>query len=287
MWQTWTAGEAPKAFAVSIDETKALEPQRHLERVAYDACPLCAGTRIPPILEADCTKHKIYRPELPPTVIWHECGDCGHVFTSGYFGDEALKVLFEKTHDNQTVGHEMESQRVVSAKMVARVARYISAGDWLDVGFGNGSLLFTAEEWGFRPVGIDLRKQNVEMLHMLGYEAHCAGIETLTDDGRFSVISMADVLEHMPFPKQGLREARRLLKPGGVMFLSMPNMDNMAWRLLHANQVNPYWGEIEHYHNFSRKRLYALLTEHGFRAEEYQISERYRLGMEVIARRED
>jgi len=54
----------------------------------------------------------------------------------------------------------------------------------------------------------------------------------------------------------------------------MPNMDNMVW-LLHANGVNPYWG-----HNFSRKRLCALLQNHGFKPAEYHISKRYRLCME-------
>jgi protein O-GlcNAc transferase len=63
----------------------------------------------------------------------------------------------------------------------------------------------------------------------------------------------------------------------------MPNMDNVVWRRLHANWVNPYWGEIEHYHNFSRKRLHALLQQHGFKLAEYHIGKRYRLCMEVIA----
>ncbi len=63
----------------------------------------------------------------------------------------------------------------------------------------------------------------------------------------------------------------------------MPNMDNMVWRLLHANGVNPYWGELEHFHNFSRKRLYALLEEHGFVPLAYYVSERYRVCMEVVA----
>ena len=95
---------------------------------------------------------------------------------------------------------------------------------------------------------------------------------------------MADVLEHMPFPKAGLAAAHRLLRQGGVLFLSMPNMENMVWRLLHANKVNPYWGEIEHYHNFSRKRLYAPSARARISAPvEYHVSERYRVCMEVIA----
>jgi len=97
---------------------------------------------------------------------------------------------------------------------------------------------------------------------------------------------MADVLEHMPFPKAGLTAAHRLLRPDGVLFLSMPNMDNMVWRRLHANGVSPYWGEIEHYHNFPRKRLYALLQQHGFRPVEYSVSERDRVCREVTAVKE-
>jgi len=63
----------------------------------------------------------------------------------------------------------------------------------------------------------------------------------------------------------------------------MPDMDDLVWRLLQANGANPYWGGIEHYHNFSRKRLFALLQHHGFTPVEYHISERYRLCMEMIA----
>ena len=63
----------------------------------------------------------------------------------------------------------------------------------------------------------------------------------------------------------------------------MPNMDDMVSLLLHANGINPYWGGIEHYHNSSRKRLYALLQHHGFKPAEYHIRERYRVHLEVIA----
>ena len=97
---------------------------------------------------------------------------------------------------------------------------------------------------------------------------------------------MADVLEHIPFPKVALVAAHKLVAQNGVLFFSMPNMDSMVWRLLHANGVNPYWGEIEHYHNFSRRRLYALLKSHSFRPAEYSVSERYRVCMEVIAIKE-
>ena len=96
----------------------------------------------------------------------------------------------------------------------------------------------------------DRREANVRALKQLGYEAHCLPIEEPDHNARYSVVSTADVLEHMQFRKTGLAAAHRLLRRDGVLFLSMPHMNNMVWRLLHANGVNPYWGKIEHTHNF-------------------------------------
>ncbi len=252
-------------------------------RIAYETCPLCGSEDFKHFKSADCSQHPCYSPILPPTMNWNRCNACGHVFTEGYFTDEAAAVVFSKTVPHQTAGHNVEVNRIVSARIIERVASHMPSGDWLDVGFGNASLLFTAGEWGFHPVGLDMRKDNVAQLQKLGYEAHCTPIEELDSSGRFSVISMADVLEHIPMPKGALAAAHRLLRPGGVLFLSMPNSETIVWRVLDASGTNPYWPEIEHYHNFSRARLYALLEDTGFSPRAYSVSERYRTCMEVIA----
>jgi hypothetical protein len=67
----------------------------------------------------------------------------------------------------------------------------------------------------------------------------------------------------------------------------MPEKDTATWRELERELRNPYLAEIEHYHNFSRERLYALLGETGFEPAWYGVSERYVCGMAVIARRVD
>ena len=215
---------------------------------------------------------------------WSKCDDCSHFFTEGYFTPAALDLVFRGTNPGQVVGYELEKQRPISARMVKSVIRHrANGGDWLDVGFGNGSLVFTADEFGFRAVGVDLRTGNVEALIKCGFEAYCTPIEALDQPSRYAVISMADVLEHMPFPKIGLRAAHDLLQPDGVLFLSMPNSESIIWRALDGERANPYWGELEHYHNFGRARLYKLLAESGFRPVSYDISERYRACMEVLA----
>ncbi len=227
----------------------------------------------------------MYKPPLSPVINWCRCNDCGHVFTEGYFSEEALAIVFSETQENQLVGYDMESQRVVSSHIVEKVLTYADRGHWLDVGFGNASLLFTAAEYGFTPVGIDLRRANVEVLNSLGIEAHCIDLLEYQPQNNFSVVSMADVLEHMAYPTQILAKVHQLIEDNGVLFLSMPNADSWMWRALNEDGSNPYWGEIEHYHNFGRDRLYALLRKFGFEPVRYGISERYRACMEVVAKK--
>jgi SAM-dependent methyltransferase len=256
-------------------------------RIAYGACPLCDGTRLAEERIGYCGRHALYRPGLPETQRWLRCADCGHVFTDGYFTAEALAVIFGGTLDVQLPGVDVEATRPIAARMVEYVESLtrVPGGAWLDVGFGNGALMTTAAEFGWRVVGLDARASTVESMRNLGYDALCSDFTDYHPPERFDVITMADVLEHMPFPRPALARAWDLLEDHGTLFLSMPNSDCFAWKWLSAHDLNPYWGEIEHYHNFGRARLYELLAEHGFNPLRYRISERYRACMEVLARK--
>jgi len=269
-----------------------------LERIAYPACPLCEARSIEELARYDCSKHPLYRPPLPATMRWCRCSGCRHVFTDGYFGKEALDVLLANAPAHQQPGDaNADSARNLWARVIERVAAMAPGapqrgletgarpGRWLDVGFGDGSLLLTAQEWGFETLGIDLRQENVLKLEALGVAARRAALEELDEPGAFEVVSMADVLEHMPFPRPALEHAHRLLGVRGLVYISMPNADTASWRALDRERKNPYWIEIEHYHNFTRERLQALLRQSGFQPVWYGVSNRYLCGMEVIARR--
>jgi protein O-GlcNAc transferase len=255
-------------------------------RVPFQACPLCGGEDALEIRVADCRSHPMYHPGLPGQMHWVKCDGCAHVFTDGYFDAAGLELLFGKVHEGQTPGFDVARARGVAARIVSEVSRFRGGdgGHWLDVGFGDGSLMTTADEFGYDVVGLDLRHDSVAKMRELGFDAHAVDLAEFTPAQTFDVISMADVLEHMPFPKLALERARKLLAPGGALFVSMPNLDAFAWRDLDTRGANPYWAEIEHLHNFGRKRLYALLEEMGFTPRRYGISERYIACMEVLAR---
>ncbi len=220
---------------------------------------------------------------IDPVINWMKCKICAHIFTDGYFNDDINKRIFSSTNDNQQLGHDIEKNRHISARMIERVLPYQSSGVWMDIGIGNGSLIFTAEEFGFDVIGFDLRQSSVDTLRKLGYKGYCADFQEFDQPESCSVISMADVLEHMPFPVPSIRHMCALLKKGGVALITLPNTENMLWRLLDLQKSNPYWGELEHYHNFSRTRIFDLLDTNGLRPLSYGVSERYRIGMEVVA----
>jgi SAM-dependent methyltransferase len=263
----------------------ATEPSDANARIAYDACPLCSHEDAEEIGVSSCASHPLYHPDLPAQMRWIRCDACGHVFTDGYWSDAAQAILFRNAHPFQLPGSDTVAGRSVAAKIVEDVslARGQWTGRWLEVGFGNGALLTTAAEFGYDVVGLDMRPEGVRRMRDLGFDARCTSITELEARDAFDVISMADVLEHMRFPKLALGRARELLSPGGALFLSMPNMDSFAWQQLEREARNPYWGELEHFHNFGRRRLYALLDEMGFSPYRYGISQRYLACMEVIA----
>ncbi len=268
----------------------AKEERMELKTIFLD-CPLCHSTRSQELGTADCSRHPMYSPPLPARLTWKRCLDCGHIHTADYFTPAGLAVLFGKAHTGQVAGGDFDQQRFQWSPVVQQVidalpdSRMVYSGElaWLDVGCGNGALLFTAAEFGFRARGLDARGQTVAAIRQLGYEVHEGDFMSVTMQGRVDVISMADLLEHLPDPRAALKRAHGLLSPGGAIFISCPNLDCVTWKFLDGRQANPYWCELEHYHNFSRASLTRLLEEEGFAPTSYAVSSRYNACMQVVA----
>jgi SAM-dependent methyltransferase len=270
---------------------------------AFEHCPLCHApvAQAAPCATGDCSAHPLYRPELPRVLHWLQCADCGHVFTADRWTEAGEALVFGAAHAYQLPAPQQAEQlRNLWAWPVHRVgerlcetrgraALYGAPGAarprWLDVGFGAGGLVMTAQEFGFAAIGVDVRAPAVRLLADFGYRALCAKFEDLALEERVAVLSLCDVLEHLADPVAGLAKAHALLEDDGLLYVSCPNSDTATWRQWEQARSNPYWGELEHYHNFSRDRLVALLRRAGFDTIDYYVSARYYSCMELIARR--
>lgn len=268
-----------------VPAPSAPPPQAVNGRIPYQACPLCSHGDIPVVQQADIGSHPAFKPVIAPTMIWCRCAGCGHVFAQGYLAPETEQAFFDAADSTRKVGFDLERQRALAARTVSRVSRHKAAGRWLDAEAGTAALMFTAEEWGFQVAGLDRDPANVQTLRQLGYRADQLSLEELEGAGLFDVISMMGVLETAPFPRPVLAAAARLLNPGGLLVLSATNAEAMLWRILNVTTGNPFWADITRAHHFGRARLAALLAELGLQVVEYDVSDRIRVGMEIIARK--
>jgi 2-polyprenyl-3-methyl-5-hydroxy-6-metoxy-1,4-benzoquinol methylase len=158
---------------------------------------------------------------------------------------------------------------------------------WLDVGCGDGALVMTAGDYGFSAIGLDTRAETVTRIRELGFNAMQHDFMTLKVEVVLDVLSMMDVLEHIPYPREALRKAAQILRPGGIIVISTPDLTSSSWKVMDAANANPYWECIDHYHNFSRDRIIALLNDSGFEVVDFTIPSRNKAHMELYAVRKE
>jgi len=139
----------------------------------------------------------------------------------------------------------------------------------LDVGSGPGQLLTAARDRGWEVLGIEPSRQAAAHARGLGVDVHEAFLDdALAEelrggaDGAFDCVHAAEVLEHLPDPAGMVRRMRRLLRPGGVLVLSVPNDFNpFQAALVEARGFRPWWVAPPHHLNYfdfdSLERLVA------------------------------
>lgn len=95
----------------------------------------------------------------------------------------------------------------------------------------------------------------------------CEGsIEQLPyEDDFFDVINCLDVLEHTYHPAQVVKEFKRVLKPGGRVFVTAPTRYGEVEQRIHESIEGTMFPAMLHMHHFDPRSLSALFEQHGFK----------------------
>jgi SAM-dependent methyltransferase len=120
-------------------------------------------------------------------------------------------------------------------------------GDLLDIGTATGLLLEVAREQGFEPYGVEISDYAAGLASAKfgAGRIHNGTLQTAPfGDGRFCVITMTDLLEHVADPLDTLARVRRLLRPDGIVLITTPNTASVT-RLAMGRKWTHYTGEIE------------------------------------------
>ena len=103
-----------------------------------------------------------------------------------------------------------------------------SAIDVLDVGCGNGTAVtLPVGEQGYSVLGIDFHQPSIDYARQVNTLENVRFIhqaaESFPDEHEFDVVLFSDILEHVYEPQALLKNARAVLKPGGLVLVSIPN----------------------------------------------------------------
>ena len=127
----------------------------------------------------------------------------------------------------------------------------------LEVGCGPGGMLPLLSRFG-NVHGLDLAHDAMRYCRKRGFDRVVtgSGLELPFADDSFEMVALFDAIEHIPDDRRVLEEVRRILQPGGFVFISVP-----AYQFLFSQNDRL----VHHQRRYTRSRLRKLLLETGFR----------------------
>ncbi len=135
----------------------------------------------------------------------------------------------------------------------------------LDLGCAAGWNMSRFKQYGRSPIGIDVVPDRVQLAAHHGPVAIASGLDLPFPSETFDIIYIQHVLHHIGDVAQALREVRRCLKPGGVLFLVETTEDNPIIRW--GRRLYPKWLGDEINAPFYFTELKETLAQDGFQVE--------------------
>lgn len=202
---------------------------------------------------------------------WQEflsrCSDCGLVFDNPRPTTESIAAHYSQETQYDGWIRDLKDRDRLWRRRIRKMRRHRNAGSLLDVGTGIGQLLHHART-EYHPVqGIEISSTAVELAKRLYQLDILKGtIEVLDINHKFDNISAFHVLEHVHHPGEFLERCHQLLKPGGRLFLAVPNeLEALGVRIgRHALEPIELSKSEIHLSHFTRRSMAELLRRSGF-----------------------
>jgi SAM-dependent methyltransferase len=222
-------------------------------------CPVCAGVRL-------------RQARVPTGRALVRCADCRLLFAEATEPVEAPRTCL--------TDEERRLEERVAARRRPHFARMLAAagrpGRLLDVGSGVGELLALARAADWDAVGVDVDPAVVAYARARGLDVRLGELTALAlPADSFDLVTLWNVIDVVPAPVGLLAECRRLLRPGGRIFVRTPNVpfQREGARVTRALsrlglgrpvESRPRWLGIFNASNFSASTLRVALQRAGF-----------------------
>jgi SAM-dependent methyltransferase len=240
-------------------------------------CPICGSTKKISVGRPRISKlaeefiRKDYRVVM--------CNNCCFYFVDpeiDFTNDEWTRLYGEEYFGRQTAWHKKERLRNLKNRL-DRIQQKSNnkIKDFLDVGCGEGFALIEANGRGWNASGIDIADNRIlnaknERVKFIKSSL----LEAKFSPDSFDAVYMDSVLEHVINPFEYLKELYKILKPGGILYIGLPNEDSLfndfrklIFRLTEKNKIsekiNPF---VSPYHvvGFTRESLKIAAEKAAF-----------------------
>lgn len=132
----------------------------------------------------------------------------------------------------------------------------LNSNQLLDIGAGTGDFLQVAKNKGWKTYGVEPNVQARKLAQEKGLEL-LSSIEAY-ENMQFDVITLWHVLEHIPNLNKCLNQLQKLLKPGGLLVIALPNYK--SWD---AKKYQEFWAAYDvprHLWHFDRVAMKHLFS---------------------------
>ena len=164
-------------------------------------------------------------------IVFLKCDDCNLVFMNPLPNTKELIDNFyskESGYHSKLVKNlkEIKKYNKKFTKVIDGLTCFGIKGNLLDVGCANGEFLSLAKKHGFAVYGVEVNAYTADIAMNNGLNVFNGTLEEAHfEDNYFSAIYLGDIIEHVTDPVGLLKECKRILKKGGVVAVSTPNMD--------------------------------------------------------------
>lgn len=197
------------------------------------------------------------------------CASCGFVYSREVLLPGAEQARYRQSQSSQAnqVLKVNEAYRFLEQKkaeyVVGRLAQCSQPAALLDVGCSNGTLLEQARRQAWQTYGIELGETAVQSCLEKGLQVvHGSFPQDLPADWpAMDAVTLFDVLEHLPSPRQSLQQMTACLKQGGLLLVQVPNQRSLLLAIEQQKNNNYCHG---HWSYFTPRTLQGLLEEEGF-----------------------
>ncbi len=242
-----------------MNQSNSPSPRIALELVA---CPLCGGAESEP--EREIRGFRLVRCQTCQ-MVYVNPQPGADALTDGYNLNPALTELIGGPPDKVAFYETWfgPRDRQQWSAVLQELARHVGKGRLLEYGCGPALVGQMAAEEGWQVDAIDLGEWIMQLQPKRSFPLH---VGMLRDQGwpdeHYDAIYAQDVLEHLARPLDELRELRRILRPGGMLYVHVPNYASLTIRTGVSRFA--YNEPLGHLNYFTPKTLKTMLKRAGF-----------------------